>query len=90
MTTKTSQLNKSEVTTMVQLMKLEYPDFENQELPIMALQLSKEFNTFCSEQDLGNYYSDDEFVDEFELESHKVTSNFYSKIDEYECRDRFS
>jgi hypothetical protein len=86
-------LKTSEVMTMVELMLLEYPDFENQEMDAMAKQLSNEFNLFCSVQDLEKYYSDiknAEQFEDFELESRKIEYDFHSKAQEYEDTNRFS
>tara|TARA_R110000823_G_scaffold314646_2_gene444239 strand:+ start:590 stop:871 length:282 start_codon:yes stop_codon:yes gene_type:complete len=93
MLTKTHNVKTSEIATMVSLMLLEYPDFENQEMSVMALQLSKEFNLSCNVSDLEQYYSDisapDQFED-FELESRKIENDFHSKAQEYEDTNRFS
>ena len=93
MLVKIAGLKTSEVMTMVTLMLLEYPDFENQEMDVMAEQLSNEFNLFCSVQDLEKYYSDvksAEQFEDFELESRKVEHNFHAKAQEYENTNRHS
>lgn len=74
-------------------MLLEYPDFENQEMSVMALQVSKEFNISCSTSDLEKYYSDKSNlnqIEDFELESRKIEYDFHSKSQEYENTNRFS
>lgn len=93
MLVKIAGLKTSEMMTMMELMLLEYPDFENQEMSAMAEQLSKEFNLYCSVQDLERYYSDvnsAEQFEDFELESRKVEHNFHAKAQEYENTNRYS
>jgi hypothetical protein len=88
MTQVMSRLNQSELKIMVELMKLEYSDFENQEFNIIAKQISKEFGVECLEKDLEIFYSD-EFIEDFELESRKIECNYYKNLEEYEDRIRF-
>lgn len=85
-----SQVTQSELIIMIELMKTEYPDFENQEMEIMASQLTTEFNQLCTVKDLERYYSDDEFHEDFELESRRLECNYYEKLEEYESGIGFS
>lgn len=84
MTVITAKLTHNEVVLMIELMKSEYPDFENQEMEKMAEQITAEFNQLCTVQDLERYYSDNEFGEDFELESRRVEGNYYKNLEEYE------
>tara|TARA_B110000211_G_C13745003_1_gene406238 strand:+ start:114 stop:380 length:267 start_codon:yes stop_codon:yes gene_type:complete len=88
MTETTERLEEAEVTIIVELMKLQYPEFENQEMGAMALQISELFDVDCSTQDLEKHYSDAN-VDDIEARVPEE-DKFHSNIEEYESRDRFS
>ena len=84
MNVSTSKLTHPEIVIMIELMKSEYPDFENQEMELMAQQISAEFNQLCIVQDLERYYSDNDFDEDFELESRRLEANYYKNLEEYE------
>lgn len=90
MTVITSRLDQKEINIMLELMKLEYFDFENQDLEKMADQISLEFKVDCYVEDLEEFYSDNEdSFNEFELRPIELSENYYNNLLNYEDRDRY-
>lgn len=80
------RLDQSELKIMIALMKLEHSEFENQELNVIAKQISQEFGVNCLVRDLEHFYSDEIIEEDFELESRRVENKYYQKLEEYEDR----